>query len=177
MSTHNETIQMSKILLTSSVSGPGVGGYVVSNIGLGASSVLPPVLEGVGTFEEAGISSTIAGVGLRVSILSIAGVGLKVPSVISAEGGVGPDASAVQVVGDVGLALLVLLSLLPDLPDLPEEEPPLLPDLPEEEPPLLPDLPLPSLPPDLPDLPLPKLPPPDFPLLPVEHVLYVSAQL
>ena len=91
-------------------------------------------------------------------------MGLKVrPSVISAEGGVGP--SAVQVVGDV------------DFPLFDEEEPPLLPDLPEEEPPLLPDLPVPSLPPDLPDLLLPKLPPPDFPLLPVEHVLYVSAQL
>ena len=105
--------------------------------------------------------------GLRVSILSIAGVGLKVPSVISAEGGVGPDRSAVQVVGDVDLPLLVLLSLPPDLPDLP------LSELPPPDLPLL----LPSLPPDLPDLLLPKLPPPDFPLLPVEHVLCVSAQL
>ena len=114
------------VLLTSSVTGPGVGGYVVSNRGLGASSVLPPVFEGVGTSEEAGINSTKAGVGLSVSI-SIAGVGLKVSSVISAEGGVGPAGSAEQVVGDVDLPLLVLLS--------------------------------------------------DFPLLPVEHVLYVSAQL
>ena len=101
-------------------------------------------------------------------------MGLKVPSVIviSAEGGVGP----VQVVGDVDFPLFDEEEP-PLLPDLPEEEPPLLPDLPEEEPPLLPDLPVPSLPPDLPDLLLPKLPPPDFPLLPVEHVLYVSAQL
>ena len=129
------------ILLTSSVTGPGVGVYVVSNIGEGASSVLPPVFEGVGTSEEAGINSTIAGVGLSVSI-SIAGVGLKVSSVISAEGGVGPAGSAEQVVGDVDLPLLVLL---------PEA--------------------LPSLPPDFPDLPLPELPPLDFPLFPLEHVL------
>ena len=130
------------ILLTSSVTGPGVGVYVVSNIGEGASSVLPPVFEGVGTSEEAGINSTIAGVGLSVSV-SIAGVGLKVSSVISAEGGVGPDGSAEQVVGDVDLPLLVLL----------------------------PEAALPSLPPDFPDFPLSELPPLDFPLLPIEHVL------